>query len=137
MAHGDGGALLPVLWTQLALTPTQVAALCGVRVRQVTYWAQQGYIAPAPGRDDRYNGDAVDLCVLIKQALRAGLPLHQAVSLAQADVVEDLTDQIAHEGADPTRLSAVVAALREARASVGAILTALDQVAPDEAERQS
>jgi hypothetical protein len=59
------------------------------------------------------------------------------VSLAQADVVEDLTDQIAHEGADPTRLSAVVAALREARASVGAILTALDQVAPDEAERQS
>ena len=69
-------------WTQLALTRTQLAALCRVSVRQVSYWARQGYIMPASERDDRYNGDAVDLCVLIRQALRAGVPLHRAVPLA-------------------------------------------------------
>jgi DNA-binding transcriptional MerR regulator len=124
-----------VLWTQLALTHTQVAALSGVSVRQVTYWTMQGYIVPVPGREDRYNGDAVDLCVLIKQALRAGIPLGQAVPLAQAYVAGELTDQLVHGGADPASLAGVVTALREAQASVEATLAALDQVLPDEAEQ--
>jgi DNA-binding transcriptional MerR regulator len=112
-----------------------LAELCGVSVRQVFYWARQGYIMAVPGQDDRYNGDAVDLCVLIKQALRAGLPLHRAVLLAQAYITEGLADQLGREGVASTRVVEVVAALREAQAGVETTLAVLEQVAPEEGGR--
>jgi hypothetical protein len=57
------------------------------------------------------------------------------VRRAQAYVVEDLADQLAREGTDPTSLSGVVRALREAQASVEVTLAVLDQVAPAVAEQ--
>ncbi len=71
------------LWLRLALTPTQVAELCGVSPRQVLYWTRAGYITAAPGNPGRYNGNAVDLCLLIKQGRAAGLPLERAAAAAR------------------------------------------------------
>ncbi len=83
----DRGAL----WLNLALTKTQLARLCDVTVRQVTFWTAQGYIQPSGRRAWRrdvttacYNGNAIDLCLLIKQGLDEGRPLRNAVARARA-----------------------------------------------------
>jgi hypothetical protein len=78
--------LMPVdsalLWARLELTATQLAALVGVSRRQVTWWRQRGYLIPSPGATDRFGGNAVELAVLMKQAMDAGLPLRRAHDLA-------------------------------------------------------
>jgi DNA-binding transcriptional MerR regulator len=127
----DRGAL----WAQLALTQTQLAEMTGLTFRQVHHWAERGYLTPSPENPDRYNGDAVDLCVLIKQALRAGMSLHRAVPLAQAYVTEGLADQLGREGVASTRVVEVVAALREAQAGVETTLAVLELVVPEEMEQ--
>jgi hypothetical protein len=71
------------LWLNLALTKVQLAALCGVTVRQVAHWTTQGYLSPRPG-SDRYNGNAVEQCLLIKQGRDAGLSPRRAVSASGA-----------------------------------------------------
>jgi DNA-binding transcriptional MerR regulator len=63
------------LWSMLALTKTQLAEICGLTTRQVSHWTSQGYITTSGRNPERYNGDAVDLCVLIKQGLASGIPL--------------------------------------------------------------
>jgi hypothetical protein len=71
-----------LLWARLDLTATQLAALAGVSRRQVTWWRQRGYLIPSPGAPDRFGGNAVELVVLMKQAIDAGLPLRRAHDLA-------------------------------------------------------
>ena len=57
------------LWASLALTTVQLAALCGLSVRQVGWWAARGYLPRAARHPGHYSGDAVDLAVLIRQGL--------------------------------------------------------------------
>lgn len=122
-----------VLWAKLALTETQIAEMCGLTVRQVSHWAKQGYLTASPEHPDRYNGDAVDLCLLIKQARQAGLPLHLGVDLARAYVAAELTGQLAPEDYATTRLTEIATDLRTAQQAINETLTVLDLVAPAEA----
>jgi|GEM_PF-1807448 len=81
------------LWTRLNLTTAQVAALCALTTRQVSYWAQKGFLPHAPQNPERFNGDAVDMCILIKQGLERGFGLSQAARLAQAHLATELQAQ--------------------------------------------
>src|SRR5438034_9719594 len=77
-------------WTRLALTATQLSRLTGISRRQVEWWRLRGYLTPSPQEPDRFNGDAVTLALLIKQALDAGIPLHRSYDLARTHVAEIL-----------------------------------------------
>ncbi len=81
------------LWTRLNLTTAQVAALCDLTTRQVSYWAQKGFLPHSPHNPARFNGDAADMCILIKQGLASGLGLSQAARLAQAHLTTELRIQ--------------------------------------------
>jgi hypothetical protein len=96
-----------LLWARLELTATQLAAIAGVTRRQVTWWRQRGYLMPSPGAPDRFGGNAVELAVLMKQAIDAGLPLRRAHDLA----VRHMADSLA-AGVDQS-LAALPRRLRE------------------------
>ncbi|HUS16845.1 MAG TPA: MerR family transcriptional regulator [Chloroflexia bacterium] len=81
------------LWTRLNLTTAQLAGLCDLTTRQVSYWTQKGYVPRSPVNPERFNGDAVDTCLRIKQALDAGTPLAQAARLANEHAAAELRAQ--------------------------------------------
>ena len=81
------------LWASLALTQAQLAALCGLSVRQVRHWTARGYLPRSTWDAERYSGDAVDLALLIKQGLHQGLLLRQAVEQARAYLVAERSQQ--------------------------------------------
>ncbi|HMA33343.1 MAG TPA: hypothetical protein VKY74_02600 [Chloroflexia bacterium] len=81
------------LWTRLNLTTAQLAALCDLTTRQVSYWAQKGYLPRAPQNPERFNGNAVDVCMLIKQGLDGGASLAQAARLATVYLAEEFGRQ--------------------------------------------
>src|SRR5437764_12542268 len=78
------------VWARLALTATQLSRLTGISRRQVEWWRRRGYLTPSPSEPDRFNGDAVTLALLIKQALDGGVPLHSAYDLASAHLAATL-----------------------------------------------
>lgn len=122
------------LWSSLALTKTQLAELCGLTTRQISHWTSQGYIVPA-GRDrERYNGDAIDLCVLIKQGLNQGLPLKRAVALARAFVSDELARQPGMAVIEPPALLDVREKLRGVEASITAVLQVVEPLVPRQPE---
>ena len=48
------------LWARLRLTKGQLAALCGVSLRQVQHWTARGYLPTVPSHGaERYDGRAV------------------------------------------------------------------------------
>jgi DNA-binding transcriptional MerR regulator len=116
----DRGAL----WVALALTKTQLAALCGLTVRQVTYWTAHGYLPAAPAHAERYNGNAIDLALLIKQGRDRGLPLRRAVALARAHLGEELARQPGLGALDGATLAALEAELGQAVAAVRPLVRA-------------
>jgi DNA-binding transcriptional MerR regulator len=81
------------LWTKLNLTTAQVAALCDLTTRQVSYWAQKGYLPRSPVNPERFNGNAIDMCILIKQALDAGATLSEAAQMATSFIADELRRQ--------------------------------------------
>jgi hypothetical protein len=120
------------LWARLRLTKAQLAALCGVSPRQVTYWTQRGYLPTMPGDPLRYDGRAVDLCLLIGQAVRHGVPLHRAIVLTRATLAREAAGDVAGDGAAPT-LAEVRARLRQARAAVAGALRPIEPLLDPEA----
>lgn len=82
-----------ILWSKLSLTTAQLAALCNLTTRQVSYWAQKGYLPHAAHSPERFNGNAVDMCLLIKQAMDNGATLVQAARLAQEHLAAEFTEQ--------------------------------------------
>jgi DNA-binding transcriptional MerR regulator len=72
------------LWASLLLTGAQVAALCGLSVRQVSFWAARGYLPRSSRGPERYSGDAIDMAILIKQGRQQGLSVYRAVQEARA-----------------------------------------------------
>src|SRR3712207_4449045 len=101
LAAPDRGAL----WLDLALTNTQLARLCDLTTRQIIHWTNQGYIVPSRERPVRYNGQAIDLCVLIKQGLDHGMPLKRAVAAAQRQLSADGACQHAVAPVEPPTLN--------------------------------
>jgi DNA-binding transcriptional MerR regulator len=125
------------LWARLALTKTQLAELCGLTARQVSHWTDRGYIPPSPHDPDRYGGDAVDLCVLIKQALQRGIPLRRAVALARAYVADDLAREPTPAAIATPTLATVRGKLRDAEAAIAAVLEAVEPFAAQHGEATS
>lgn len=120
------------LWARLTLTKTQLAELCGLTTRQVSHWTDRGYLPTAPDAPDRYGGDAVDLCVLIKQGLQRGIPLRRSVALARAYVADERARE-SHpaEIATPT-LAEIRDRLRDAERAITAVLGVVEPPAPGE-----
>jgi DNA-binding transcriptional MerR regulator len=120
------------LWSSLALTKTQLAELCGLTTRQISHWTSQGYITAAGREPERYNGNAIDICVLIKQALANGVPLRRAVALARGYITDELIRQPAAQLIVPPTLLDMREKLRGAEASIAAVLEVVEPLVPRE-----
>jgi len=81
------------MWTKLNLTTAQLAQLCDLTTRQVSYWALKGYLPRSPQNNERFNGNAVDMCMLIKQAMDGGATLSHAAQMASAYLADELRRQ--------------------------------------------
>ena len=117
------------LWFNLALTKTQLATLCGVSGRQVDGWTRRGYLTPRPGTD-RYNGNAVELCLLIKQGRNAGLSPRRAVAQARAFLAEEEARQPGLTALGPEALPEVRERLRAARAALARVREVVEPLDP-------
>jgi DNA-binding transcriptional MerR regulator len=73
------------LLERLELGIGQAAQLCGVSIRQLSYWTDKGIIEPAErGGSRTYDYQAIEKVCLIKQALDQGYSLEGAVQEAHA-----------------------------------------------------
>ena len=79
---------------RLSLNASQVAALCGVTLRQVIHWADRGYLPRASQDSGAFTGQAVDMCMLIKEARARGWKLH-ALGYGQEAMQSDLLSELA------------------------------------------
>jgi DNA-binding transcriptional MerR regulator len=76
---------LSKLLERLELGIGQAAHLCGVSIRQLSYWTDKGLIQPTQGGGSRtYDYAAIEKVCLIKQALDQGYSLEGAVSEADS-----------------------------------------------------
>ena len=114
------------LWARLRLNRAQLAALCGVSPRQVQYWTRHGYLPTAPGDPLRYDGAAVELCLLIGRAVRHGVPPARAAALARQTLAREAAGQVAATGDEARSLGEVRAHLRQAEAEVADTLRAIE-----------
>ena len=115
------------LWLNLALTKTQLADLCGLTTRQIGYWTQRGYITTSPSHPDRYNGNAIDLCILIRGGLEQGLTFRRALTEARRVLNEEVMGQPGLDALDPEQIAAIREKLSSAASSVSLVL---ESVAP-------
>ncbi len=120
------------LWSSLQLNKAQLASLAGMITRQISPWTRQGYLTAAASTPGRYNGDALDVCVLIKQALDARLSLQRAVALARAYLTAETLAQPDARTIPPTVLPAVAEHLWAAEASLAAVRQVVEALAPPE-----
>jgi DNA-binding transcriptional MerR regulator len=123
---------LAQVWARLALTATQLSRLTGISRRQVEWWRRRGYLTPSPIEPDRFNGDAVTLALLIKQALDGGVPLHRAYEMARSHLADTLakgTETVAEPGEHPDA-SALLDLEQKLIATHNTIGLVLEAVAP-------
>ncbi len=117
------------VWTKLELSKTQLAKLCGVTPRQVSHWTQRGYLVAAGEDPQRFNGDAIDMCLLIKQGLDQGLSPGRAVVAARAYLGEVLRRQPDAQAIAPPTLVDMLEKLEGAGASIAAIIQVVEPLA--------
>ncbi len=118
------------LWSMLALTKTQLAEICGLTTRQVSHWTTQGYIVTSGRVEDRYSGEAVDLCILIKQGLSGGIPLKRSVRMAREYLAAEMAEQPGMRAIAPPALLEIREELRGADAAIGRVLQAVSALVP-------
>ncbi len=118
------------LWSMLALTKTQLAAICGLTTRQISHWTGQRYIATSGRNPERYNGDAVDLCVLIKQGLLSGVPLRRSVLMSREYLAEELARQPGMRAITPPALLDIREKLSGAEAAIAIVPEEPQRVPP-------
>ena len=114
--QGDYGFTSPdrgALWLKLSLNASQVAALCGVTLRQVLHWASRGYLPHAPNDPTAFTGHAVDMCLLIKEARSAGISHVRAVDQAKRFLESELRQQGGTPSVGSPDFSTIAARLRE------------------------
>lgn len=122
------------LWSKLALNKTQLAELGGVTTRQISHWTGRGYLLATGETRDTYNGAAIDLVVLIKQGLDAGLPLRLAVSLADTYLADTQAETPGLDTIEPATLQGVAGQLRRALAQIGQVREVVDPLVPREVD---
>jgi hypothetical protein len=125
---------LSQVWARLALTATQLSQLTGVSRRQVEWWRRRGYLPPSPEAPDRFNGDAVTLAMLMKQAVDSGVPLARAYELATRHLAKQLAEGVDQatavapgESSDPSALLDIEQKLLATQNTIGLVL---DVMAP-------
>jgi hypothetical protein len=118
------------LWASLALTKTQLAALCGLSVRQVSYWTARGYLPRSPRDPEHYSGAAVDMAVLITQGLGQGLVVHQAVERARAYLAAERSRQPDLHALGPAALAMIATQVAQADAAARQVLEVVTPLAP-------
>jgi len=121
------------LWSMLALTKTQLAEICGLTTRQVSHWTTQGYITTSGRVEDRYSGEAVDLCILIKQGLSGGMPLKRSVRMAREYLAAEMAQQPGMRAIEPPALLDMREELRGAQSSITKVLQAVSALVPADA----
>ena len=85
---------LSKLLERLGLGIGQAAQLCGVSIRQLSYWTDKGIIKPADqGGSRNYDYTAIEKVCLIKQALDQGYSLEGAVAEADAFLAQRHKEQ--------------------------------------------
>ena len=122
------------LWSTLALTKTQLAELCGLTTRQISHWTTQGYITTSGPNPERYGGEAIDLCCLIKQGLSQGIPLRRSVALARDYLAREMVRQPGMGAIQPAALLDIREKLRGATASINAVLEVVTPLVPRNGE---
>ena len=120
-----------VIWAKLSLTAGQVAELAGVSQRQVTYGKRRGFLVAAGTNPERLNGTDVDLCVLMKQPLNAGIPLRRAVDMAHDYLQDELMQQAGLPNFSAEELTDVREKLVGASSSIDLVLSIFDQLADE------
>ena len=124
------------LWSSLALTKAQLASLCGVTTRQVSHWTLKGYIATSSHHPDRYSGEAIDLCVLVKQGLDQGLPLRRAVGQARAFLADDRELRPVLGAIEPMALADIYPRLQGAQDSLSSVLEVVEPLIPRQPDEE-
>ncbi len=118
------------LWASLALTKAQLAALCGLSARQVSYWTAQGYLPRSTRDPERYSGDAVDMAILIKQGRQHGLSVYEAVHQARAYLAAERSRQPDLRALDAEALALIASQVAQADAAVRQVLEVVAPLAP-------
>lgn len=118
----DRGAI----WMRLSLNASQVAALCGVTLRQVIHWADRGYLPRASHDSGAFTGQAVDMCMLIKEARASGISHSRASEQAR----RFLANELQREGGSPRvgapDLTMIAGRLREIERSAHSLLEMIE-----------
>jgi DNA-binding transcriptional MerR regulator len=118
----DRGAI----WMRLSLNASQVAALCGVTLRQVIHWADRGYLPRASQDSGSFTGQAVDMCMLIKEARASGISHARAAEQAR----QFLANELQREGGSPRvgapDLTTIAGRLREIEANAHGLLELIE-----------
>lgn len=122
----DRGAL----WMRLSLNASQVAALCGVTLRQVIHWADRGYLPRASANSGAFTGQAVDMCMLIKEARTRGISHARAAEQARAFLAGELQREggTAHVGGPD--LATITGRIRDIEREAHDLLQQLDSKVP-------
>jgi hypothetical protein len=103
-----------VLWGQLRLHASQVAALSGATLRQVIFWADQGYVPHVPGDPRAFSGVGLDTALLLVQARAAGVSLRRAAPLARKYLAAEFVGDTRPKRPEPSALGAGLRALEAA-----------------------
>jgi len=118
----DRGAI----WMRLSLNASQVAALCGVTLRQVIHWADRGYLPRASQDSGSFTGQAVDMCMLIKEARASGISHARAAEQAR----QFLANELQREGGAPRvgapDLTTIAGRLREIERNAHGLLELIE-----------
>jgi DNA-binding transcriptional MerR regulator len=102
---------LSKLLERLELGIGQAAQLCGVSIRQLSYWTDKGIIKPAEqGGSRTYDYGSIEKVCLIKQALDQGYSLEGAVAETDAYLAQRGKDQGALGSMDDVELRKLVLA---------------------------
>lgn len=120
------------LWSMLALTKTQIAEICGLTTRQVSHWTIQGYITTSGRVEDRYSGEAIDLCILIKQGLSSGIPLKRSVRMAREYLAAEMARQPGMRAIQPPALVEIREQLRGAESAIDTVLQVVSALVPED-----
>ncbi len=105
---------LSKLLERLELGIGQAAQLCGVSIRQLSYWTDKGIIKPSDqGGSRTYDYTSIEKVSLIKQALDQGYSLEGAVGEAEAYLKQQAKQQGALKSMDDAELRKLILARAE------------------------
>ena len=103
--RADDGLSLADIAGRIRLNTEQVARLCGISRRQLSYWVHRRIIPV----EDSYPVDAIEKILLIKQELDRGRSLKQAVKAVEGFLAGRRARDVALRGASHAELGAIFA----------------------------